>query len=68
MRLVTKPEGFMVEMEGVVVRAERGRELGNRLDCLAVQFRALARALAELPGRCVFLHSSAVGDTFCSLS
>lgn len=52
-RLVTSPEGFVVEMEGVVVVAAHGKELGKRLDCLALQCRALAKALSGLPGRFV---------------
>lgn len=49
--VVTSPEGFVVEMEGVVAVAAHGEELGKRLDCLVLQCRALAKALSSLPGR-----------------
>lgn len=51
--LVTRPAGFLVEVDGAVVRAGHGRALGKRLDGLVLQTKALAVALAEMPGRCV---------------
>lgn len=51
--LVTRPAGFLVEVEGAVVRAGHGRALGKRLDSLALQTKALAVALSEMPGRYV---------------
>ncbi|CAN0535533.1 unnamed protein product [Scytosiphon promiscuus] len=53
MPLVTAPEGFLVEVEGAVLRAGHGRALGQRLDCLALQTKALAVAFAQTPGRWV---------------
>ncbi|CAM9263924.1 unnamed protein product, partial [Ectocarpus fasciculatus] len=49
--LVTRPAGFLVEVEGAVVRAGHGRALGKRLDSLVLQTKALAVALSEMPGR-----------------
>lgn len=49
--LVTRPEGFLIEVDGVVLRAGHGKVLGKRLGCLALQLKALGVALAELPGR-----------------
>ncbi|CAM9609383.1 unnamed protein product, partial [Scytosiphon promiscuus] len=49
--LVTRPAGFLIEAEGVVVTAGHGRALGKRLDGLALQTKALVVALAEMPGR-----------------
>lgn len=53
LRLVNRPEGFLVEAEGVVVRAEHDKELGKRLDSLGRQVRGLVAAHAGLPGRFV---------------
>lgn len=50
--LVTRPAGFLIEVDGAVVRAGHGRALGKRLDSLALQTKGLALALAEMPGRC----------------
>lgn len=54
MPLVTAPEGFLVEVEGAVLRAGHGRALGQRLDCLVLQTKALAVAFAQTPGRWVW--------------
>lgn len=51
MPLVTRPEGFQVEIEGVVIRAEQGKELGRQLDSLSTQVRGLAAAFSQIPGR-----------------
>lgn len=53
MPLVTRPEGFLVEAQGVVLRAKQGVMLGRRLDDLATQTHGLMTALSMLPGRWV---------------
>lgn len=53
--LVNRPEGFLVEAEGVVIRAEHDEELGKKLDSLGRQVRGLVAAQAGLPGRFVFI-------------
>lgn len=60
MPLVTAPEGFLVEVEGAVLRAGHGRALGQRLDNLALQTKALAVAFAQTPGRWEHLLRSGV--------
>lgn len=49
--LVSRPEGFLVEVEGVVLRAEQGKALGRRLDSLVTQVKGLETALSCVPGR-----------------
>lgn len=51
MPLVTRPEGFLIEVEGVVLRAGHGKALGKRMDGLVQQAKALVIAVAATPGR-----------------
>lgn len=51
--LVTRREGFALEVDGVLLRAAHGVEVGRRLDSLALQVKALGSAMTRLPGRWV---------------
>lgn len=53
MPLVKRPQGFLIEVGGVVLRAEHGNALGKRLDSLVLQAKAMMVAVADLPGRFV---------------